>query len=85
MENTVKSRLKVEAVENGHWLIVAVVVVGMVIGLDTLFDHSRAPVPVLAVVITALGVGAVANTFLNLLLADLRERLYTATEVEQDA
>lgn len=84
MQNTLKARLKVEAVENGHWLIVAVVVIGTFIGLDILFGHSREPIPVLAVVVTALGVGAIVNTFLNLLFADLREELYT-TEVEPDA
>lgn len=85
MQDTLKFRLKVEAVENGHWLIVAVAVIGMFIGLDTFFDHSRAPISVLAVVVTALGVGSIVNSFLNLLLADVRERLYADTEAEQDA
>lgn len=84
MQSTRKTRLKVEAVENGHWLIVAVVAVGTFIGLDILFGHSREPIPVLTVVMTALGVGAIVNTVLNLLFADLREELYT-TEAEQDA
>lgn len=84
MQNTLKYRLKVEAVENGHWFVIAVVVIGTLVGLDILFGHSREPIPVLAVVVVALGVGAIVNTFLNLLLADLREELYT-TEAEPDA
>lgn len=85
MQDTLKFRLKVEAVENGQWLIVAMIVLGTLVGLDTLLDHSRAPISVLAVVVSALGVGSIVNSFLNLMLADVRERLYADTEVEQDA
>lgn len=85
MQNISKARLKAEAVENGQWLIVAVVVVGVAIGLDILFGHSREPIPVLTIVVAALVLSSIVNAFLNLLFADLRERLYTATEAEQDA
>lgn len=87
MQRKRKDRLKVEAVESAHMLILAAVSVVTMTGLDTAFGHRRDPVTAAVIVFTALLAALIVNSFLNLLLADVRERLYlaTAADVEVDA
>lgn len=80
MQAATKDRLRIEALDHGQAFAMLLVGVGVALGLDVLFGHSRQLLPMAAVGVLGVGASMLAGAVLNLLLADLRARLYEAAD-----
>lgn len=84
MEAQTKDHLKVEVLDHGQALLMLIAGVAVALGIDALFGHDRQLLPMAAAGVTGVGASMLVGTFLTLLLADLRGRLYEAVDGDPD-